>query len=103
MTEIIGGQTLLSESFFRLGALPIMVCVLTFSGDHYIVGYSMSRPAAFDENFARSGARRHAIGSAKRLFESGKIPSTWQRKLAPAITDEAAIPPTPKDYDGSPV
>ena len=49
------------EDFFKLGDLPIMVCVLQFEEDSWTLGYSVSRLASYDDEFARACARRSAL------------------------------------------
>ena len=49
-----------SEEYFKLGDLPVMVCVLVLSNGGLSVGYSVSRPEKFDDETARFFAKRSA-------------------------------------------
>lgn len=53
-------DAILDEDFFKLGDLPIMVCVLSFA-EGFSVGYSASRLGRYDDELARFHARRAAV------------------------------------------
>jgi hypothetical protein len=59
------------------------------------------------EREGRAGSGARLVQSAGVIFveENGEGPGVRLRKGRPAISDEAAIPETPKDvpYDGSPM
>lgn len=49
-----------SEDYFRLGDMPVMVCVLTLSNGGLVVGYSVSRVLDYEDDVARILAKRNA-------------------------------------------
>ena len=50
-----------TEYYFKLGDLPIMVCVLGFPDDGFNIGYCVAPPDKYDDVVARVFARRAAM------------------------------------------
>ncbi len=57
------------ESFYQLGDLPIMCCVLTLEDGRFVVGFSFAPPGRFDEDIQRGYSRRSAYGNHRKRIE----------------------------------
>lgn len=62
-------DVILDEDFFRLGDLLVMVCALQFGSDSWTLGYSVSRRARYDDEFARACARKKAMATRLKYEE----------------------------------
>jgi hypothetical protein len=67
LTEI-DGHLVISEDYYRIADLPIMVCVLTLAGEFYVTGISASKRRLFDEDVARAFSKRNAKSNASRAL-----------------------------------